>query len=115
MKTLFTPFLPHSSQAVHTALGGAGVWAAQPEIREVVDDITTTAGEPEGVGVPDFGRSYPVLTGDYQREQARWARRSIPAGRPLARPTPLVAKLDPALGTTGPPWAPVDPIVEQAS
>ena len=46
-----------------------GVWAAQPEIREV-DDV-------EGDG-PD----YPVLTGDYAGEQARWAsRRSRSAAR----------------------------------
>ncbi len=36
-KTLLTPFLPHSSQQVFEALGGKGVWAAQPEIREVTD------------------------------------------------------------------------------
>ena len=31
--TLLTPFLPHAAQKVHEALGGTGVWAAQPEIR----------------------------------------------------------------------------------
>ena len=33
--TLLTPFLPHAAQQVHEALGGTGIWAAQPEIREV--------------------------------------------------------------------------------
>ena len=33
--TLLTPFLPHSAQKVHEALGGTGVWAAQPEMTEV--------------------------------------------------------------------------------
>ena len=33
--TLLTPFLPHAAQKVHEALGGNGVWAAQPEIRTV--------------------------------------------------------------------------------
>ena len=28
--TLLTPFLPHASQKVHEALGGNGVWAAEP-------------------------------------------------------------------------------------
>ena len=35
--TLLTPFLPHAAQKVHDALGGSGVWAAQPEVREVDD------------------------------------------------------------------------------
>ncbi|MBI4900982.1 MAG: methionine--tRNA ligase, partial [Actinobacteria bacterium] len=29
--TMLTPFLPHASQRIHEALGGMGVWAAQPE------------------------------------------------------------------------------------
>ncbi len=36
-KTMLTPFLPHSSQKVFEALGGDGVWAAQPEVVEVED------------------------------------------------------------------------------
>ena len=48
-KTLLTPFLPHSSQQVFAALGGQGVWAAQPEIREVTD----FDDDVEGVGVPE--------------------------------------------------------------
>ena len=101
-KTLLTPFLPHSSQKVFEALGGEGVWAAQPEIREVAefdDDV-------EGVGIPEL-RDYPVLTGDYASAQAVWKRRAIEVGQPLAKPTPLFAKLEPGLGQTGPSWAPV--------
>ncbi len=109
VKTLFTPFLPHSSQQVFTALGGDGVWAAQPEVREVVDDIDVRGGEPVGIGTPDFGRSYPVLTGDYRGEQARWSRTPLPVGRALTKPSPLFPKLDPALGETGPDWAPIVP------
>ena len=101
-KTLLTPFLPHSSQAVFEALGGAGVWAAQPEIRVVTD----FDDDVEGVGVPEVV-DYPVLTGDYAHEQAVWARRDIEVGRPLTKPTPLFTKLDPGLGETGPEWAPV--------
>ena len=92
--TLMTPFLPHSAQKVHEALGGTGVWAAQPSMNEVTD-----------LDVPD--RSYPVLTGDYAGEQARWESTPIEVGRPLQKPSPLFAKLDPELGDVGPEWAPI--------
>lgn len=92
--TLMTPFLPHSAQKVHEALGGTGVWAAQPALNEVTD-----------LDVPD--RSYPVLTGDYAGEQARWESTPIEVGRPLTKPSPLFAKLDPKLGEVGPEWAPI--------
>lgn len=92
--TLMTPFLPHSAQKVHEALGGTGVWAAQPELTEVQD-----------LDVPE--RSYPVLTGDYAGEQARWGSTPIEVGRPLQKPSPLFAKLDPELGEIGPEWAPI--------
>jgi methionyl-tRNA synthetase len=58
------------------------------------------------VGVPDVV-DYPVITGEYAAEQAVWARREIEPRRPLVKPTPLFSKLDPKLGETGPPWAPV--------
>ena len=91
--TLLTPFLPHSAQRVYEMLGGEGVWAAQPEIKQV----------DEGEGTA----SYPVLTGDYASEQARWESRPITAGTPLAKPTPMFRKLDEELGVTGPEWAPI--------
>lgn len=90
--TLLTPFLPHAAQQVHQALGGGGVWAAQPEIRTVSEE-----------GGPD----YPVLAGDYTAQQATWASRPLEVGRPLVKPTPLFAKLDETLGQTGPDWAPI--------
>jgi methionyl-tRNA synthetase len=88
--TLLTPFLPHAAQQVHEALGGSGVWAAQPEIRTVSEE-----------GGPD----YPVLMGDYAGERARWASVPIEPGTPLAKPSPLFAKLDEKLGETGPDFA----------
>jgi len=91
--TLLTPFLPHAAQKVHEALGGSGVWAAEPEIREVNEE-----------GGPD----YPVIMGDYASEQARWESRPITAGTSLQRPTPLFAKLDETLGETGPDWSPIE-------
>ncbi|MTD12697.1 methionine--tRNA ligase [Nakamurella sp. YIM 132087] len=102
VKTMLTPFLPHSSQSVFAALGGEGVWAAQPEIHEVTD----FDDDVEGVGVPPV-RDYPVLTGDYAAEQARWVRTEITSGRRLQKPSPLFTKLDPGLGETGPDWAPI--------
>ncbi|MEV6830343.1 methionine--tRNA ligase [Amycolatopsis sp. NPDC051102] len=92
--TLLTPFLPHSAQKVHEALGGTGVWAAQPELKEV-DDLDID------------GRVNPILTGDYAAEQAKWESTPIAVGTPLQKPSPLFTKLDPALGETGPEWAPI--------
>ena len=47
------------------------MWAAAPQVHEVTDDMPV---ELVGVGLPDAGRSYPVIMGDYAAEQARWAR-----------------------------------------
>ena len=90
--TLLTPFLPHAAQKVFEALGGEGVWAAQPELVEV---------DEEG------GPGYPVLRGDYVHQQARWESIPLKPGTPLAKPTPIFRKLDETLGKTGPAWAPV--------
>ena len=92
--TLLTPFLPHSAQKVHEALGGTGVWASQPELLDVPD-----------LDIP--GLTNQILTGDYTVEQARWASTPVEVGRPLQKPTPIFAKLDPELGETGPEWAPI--------
>jgi methionyl-tRNA synthetase len=77
-KTMLTPFLPRSSQAVHEMLGGTGDWSGMPRI-ETVDE--------EG------GPSYPVITGTYD-STFRWESRPIAAGTPLTVPTPLFTKLD---------------------
>ena len=53
-----------------------------PELVEVEEE--TAAGSP----------SYSVLTGDYDTG-ARWESVPIPAGRPIAAPTPVFTKLDP--------------------
>jgi len=90
--TLLTPLLPHAAQKVFEALGGEGVWAAQPQLRMVSED-----GGPE----------YPVLQGDYVNQQATWESRPLAVGRPLNKPTPLFTKLDESLGETGPEWAPI--------
>jgi methionyl-tRNA synthetase len=81
-KALLTPFLPDSSDKVHAMLGGQGVWAGQPELREV-DDL-------------DGGPSYPVLMGDYDTE-AVWESRPITTGVEIGPAVPLFAKLDPSV------------------
>ena len=103
--TMLTPFLPHTAQAVHETLGRDGVWAALPEVVEVTDDQPV---EPVGAGLPEKGRSYPVIMGNYSDQQAVWMRIDVVPGTALSKPRPLIAKLDPELAETGPSWAPVN-------
>jgi methionyl-tRNA synthetase len=77
-KTLLTPFLPRSSQAVHEMLGGTGDWSGMPRIEQVDED---------------GGPPYPVITGDYD-STFRWESRPVTPGTPLAVPAPLFTKLD---------------------
>ena len=102
--TLLTPFMPSAAQRIHGAIGGEGIWAAAPQVHEVTDDMPV---EVVGSGVPEPGHRYPVIMGDYASEQARWARSEIVPGTPLAKPSPLFAKVDPELAETGPEWAPI--------
>ena len=101
---MLTPFLPFTAQKVHETLGRDGIWAAQPEVRDVVDDIPV---ELVGVGLPPENHPYPIITGDYTAQLAAWKRVDVEPGTALSKPKPLVAKLDPELGETGPEWAPV--------
>ncbi len=82
-KTLLTPFLPHSAQRVHEALGSTGRWSDRPEIREV-DDL-------------DGGPGYPVLMLDDDRGESRWGSTAVVPGTPVAPPTPVFAKLEPSI------------------
>ena len=75
LKTLFAPFLPFSSQALHEMLGYDG-WLAGPlEIRHVED--------------------HDVLTGDYTSWVGTWGPSEPAPGRPLPEPKPLFRKLAP--------------------
>ena len=66
LKTIFTPFLPHTSQTLHELLGYEG-WLAGPlEFRDVTEEN---------------GQTHQVLTGDY----ASWAG-ALAAERAPARP-----------------------------
>jgi methionyl-tRNA synthetase len=93
VNTLLTPFMPHAAQKVREALGDEGVWAAQPQI-----NIVGEAGGPD----------YPTIGGNYAAEQARWESQPIKVGKPLAKPSPIFAKVDDTLGKTGPSWAPLE-------
>ena len=101
---LLTPFIPHTAQKVHETLGRDGIWAASPRVEEVTDDEDL---ELIGVGLPEKGQTYPVITGDYASQQAVWSRVDVVPGTKLEKPKPLITKLDPELGETGPEWAPV--------
>src|SRR5674476_1355620 len=80
--TILSPFLPHSCNQVHAAMGGLGEIAPMPRIDEV-DDL-------------DGGESYLIITGDYTRSP-RWESRPITAGTPIAKPSPIFTKLDPSV------------------
>jgi methionyl-tRNA synthetase len=79
LKTLFTPFLPHTSQRVHELLGYEGYIAGPLAFREVTE---------EG------GRSHEVLTGDYTGWVGSWEPSQLPPGQVLLEPAPLFRKLD---------------------
>ena len=94
--TLLAPFLPHSSNQVWAAYGGEGEFMPMPRI-EQVEDLDPDDGA--GLAV------YPIITGDYSGTPA-WERRPVVAGTPVAKPTPIFTKLDPASSTRSWPASP---------
>jgi methionyl-tRNA synthetase len=84
LNTILSPFLPHSSNAVHAAIGGEGDFTPMPELRHV----TGLDG--------DADRRYPVITGEYSAS-APWESRPVVVGARVARPTPIFTKLDPSV------------------
>ena len=84
-RVLLSPFLPHSAQAVHEALGGSGQVSAMPQVRDV-DDL-------------DGGPGYRVLAGDYRRGQdvPAWGRELVVPGTPVPAPAPVFRKLEPSI------------------
>ena len=81
LNTILSPFLPHSANAVHAAIGGSGQFMPMPVVQEVsgLDD--------------DADRSYPVVTGEYTGTPA-WESRPVEVGAAVAKPTPIFTKLD---------------------
>ncbi|MDO8106783.1 methionine--tRNA ligase [Isoptericola sp. b441] len=85
--TLLAPFLPHSANRVHQVLGGTGELMPMPRI-----DHVTELDPGDGAGLD----RYPVITGDYSATPA-WESRPVVPGTPVAKPTPVFTKLDPAV------------------
>ncbi len=79
--TMLSPFMPHSAQRVHEALGGTGVSAPMPTISEV-DDLDRA------------NREYPIIEGDYSAQHGTWARRDLTPGTAVPAPSPIFTKLD---------------------
>ena len=80
LKTLYAPFLPFSSQALHELLGHEG-YLAGPLLFEEVEEAD--------------GGHHTILTGAYASWCGRWQAGELPVGQALAEPRPLFRKLDP--------------------
>src|SRR2546426_2023899 len=78
LKTMFTPFLPFTSQRLHEMLGYEDVIAPQPTVREYEEE----------------GGERHIVLGDEYDESLRWCPSQLEAGRPLPEPRPLFKKLD---------------------
>src|SRR3954463_3638677 len=85
--TMLAPFLPHSSNNVHLALGGVGEFMPMPRI-ETVEEL-----DPDNGAGLEF---YPIITGDYSGTPA-WGSRPVRVGARVEKPTPIFTKLDPAI------------------
>jgi methionyl-tRNA synthetase len=79
LKTIFTPFLPHTSQVVHELLGHEGFIAGPLVFREVQEED---------------GRKHEILTGDYASWVGSWEPSELPPGQTLQEPRQLFKKLD---------------------
>ena len=80
LKTLFTPFLPFTSQRLHELLGYDGFLAGPLEFKDEREED---------------GSVHTVLTGDYSSWTGRWEPSALAPGQKLRPPVPLYRKLDP--------------------
>ena len=78
LKILLAPFLPFSSEKLHTALGNEGRLFGEQRI-ETYEEET---------------RTHSALIYDGANAIGRWAPSELPAGQALAKPKPLYKKLD---------------------
>lgn len=79
--TMLSPFMPHSSQQVHEALGGTTTFSPMPQMREV-DDLDLE------------DRKYHIIDGDYSDQTGRWGRHDLVPGTPIGAPSPIFTKLE---------------------
>lgn len=78
LKVLFAPFLPFSSERLHTALGNRGRLFGEQRIESFQEQT----------------RSHEALTYDASSASGTWEPSQLPAGQVLAEPKPLYTKLD---------------------
>lgn len=78
---MLSPYMPHSANKIHEALGFDGVLAPMPRMEETTD--------------LDNGRAFPIITGDYTGCPA-YQRLPVRIGQEIAKPSPVFTKLDPA-------------------
>ncbi len=90
LNLILSPFLPHSSNAVHRVLGGDGTLTPMPRIEEVEDFDDPVEGD-----APPR-RRYPVITGDYAAFPA-WRSTPVVLGTAIPKPAPVFVKLDPSV------------------
>jgi methionyl-tRNA synthetase len=81
LKTLFAPFLPFSSQTLHSNLGLEGTLFGTQSVEAVADDL----GEHNAL------RYHP------ESAIGRWESQPVPAGHTFNTPTRLFQKLDPSI------------------
>lgn len=79
LNTMMSVFLPHSSNAIDSVLGGDGEIAPMPRLVEVTD--------------LDTDYPYPIITGEYANVRP-WEPREVVPGTPIAKPKPAFVKLD---------------------
>ncbi|MDR1861560.1 MAG: methionine--tRNA ligase [Candidatus Ancillula sp.] len=87
LNTMFSVFLPHSSNSIHSLFGGKNAFEGAPEIASVL---------PSRVEVADLADSefrYPIIHADYSAG-LKWEWHDLSKRIPIAKPSPVFVKLD---------------------
>ena len=90
LNLILSPFLPHSSNAIHKVMGGDGRLTPMPQMVEVHDLPAEVEGEAAGL------TTFPIITGDYTGF-AKWETAAVVPGTPIVKPSPVFVKLDPSV------------------